>query len=134
MKNSKDINKVGEIRLLIGKHIEFVCLIKSKAVCQSPALAQIQYDGRGGGGGGKSQGFVKGRRVFQQFNIIKPLESNSSNRSVTLPVTGVERGWVKSREREREREGGREREREREYLFRALAASHCAGQLHYTFG
>lgn len=35
----------------------------------------------------------KGRHIFQQFSIIKPLENNSSNRYIILLVTGADRGW-----------------------------------------
>lgn len=37
----------------------------------------------------------KGRNIFQWFSIIKPLENNSSDRYIILPVTGSQRG-VKS--------------------------------------
>lgn len=38
----------------------------------------------------KSLLFEKGRHIFRQFSVIKPLENNSSNRYIILPVTGGE--------------------------------------------
>ncbi len=68
-----------------------------------------------------SQSCEKGRRIFQQFSVIKPLENNSSNRYIILPVTGVERG-------------SRVEYITQYFLFGALETSHCAGQPYYTIG
>lgn len=54
-----------------------------------------------------SQSFEKGQACLSALRVIKPLENDSSNRSITLQMTGPERG-----------------RRAQYFLFRASEASH----------